>query len=90
MPKTSFQDAVTGKSISGSFEVHEGVITVTAADGRQKEAIIDDGWLGAEILAKSLLLLLRQERLGTRRSSANSGQYRKVAGAVGARRTLNL
>jgi hypothetical protein len=82
MPKTSFHDAVTGESISGSFEVHEDVITVTAADGRKKEAIIDDGWLAPEILAKSLLLLLRHERLGARRSAANSGQYRQATGAA--------
>ena len=63
-----------GKLVSGSFEVREGVITVTASDGRTKTANLDTSLLNAETLARSLLLLLQNEkgkhRLGLRAKEA--------------------
>jgi hypothetical protein len=54
-----------GKLVSGSFEVREGVITVTASDGRTKTANLDESLLNTEILARSLLLLLQNEKRQT-------------------------
>jgi hypothetical protein len=51
-----------GKLVSGSFEVCEGVITVTASDGRIKMANLDESLLNTETLARSLLLLLQNEK----------------------------
>ena len=61
MPKKiSLRDA-RGKLISGSFAVREGMITVTASDGRTKTAKIDEGMLRHETLAKMLLLQMHRE-----------------------------
>jgi hypothetical protein len=51
-----------GKLVSGSFEVRDGMITVTASDGRNKTAILDLSLLNTETLARSLLLLLQNEK----------------------------
>jgi hypothetical protein len=56
----SFQD-VNGKRISGRFEVNQGMITVTAHDGRTMTAEIKESMLSPETLAKTLLLQLHQE-----------------------------
>jgi hypothetical protein len=56
----SFQDA-NGKRISGRFDVSQGMITVTARDGRMKMAAIEDQMLSPETFAKMLLLQLHQE-----------------------------
>ena len=58
--KISLRDA-RGKLISGSFAVREGMITVTASDGRTKTAKIDEGMLRHETLAKMLLLQMYRE-----------------------------
>jgi hypothetical protein len=50
-----------GKLLLGTFEVREGMITVTASDGRTKTAVVADS-LNTEILARSLLLLLQNEK----------------------------
>ncbi len=48
--------------MSGSFEVRKGTITVTAPDGRTKTAVFAESLLNTEILARSLLLLLHNEK----------------------------
>jgi hypothetical protein len=58
--KISFQDA-DGKRISGQFHVSDGMITVTADDGRTMTAEIEASMLSPEILARMLLLQLHQE-----------------------------
>ena len=57
--KISLLDAA-GKRISGKFDVKDGVVTVTASDGRTMRGVIEDSMLSAEILAKTLLLQLHQ------------------------------
>jgi hypothetical protein len=59
--KIKMRDA-RGKLVSGSYEVREGMITVTASDGRTKTADVDQSLLNTEILARSLLLLLQNEK----------------------------
>jgi hypothetical protein len=56
----SFQDA-DGKHVSGRFDVSDGMITVTAPDGRKKTAKIEEGMLSPETLARMLLLQLHHE-----------------------------
>jgi hypothetical protein len=58
--KISFQDA-DGKTVSGRFEVSDGVVIVTARDGRTKKMEIEEGALSPETLAKMLLLQLHQQ-----------------------------
>jgi hypothetical protein len=61
MPKKiSLRDA-RGTLVLGSFAVREGMITVTASDGRTKTAKIDEGMLRHETLAKMLLLQMHRE-----------------------------
>jgi hypothetical protein len=67
--KISFRDGA-GKLVSGSFEVHQGMITVTASDGRTKTAVLDEKMLNTETLARSLLLLLKQEKRQTVKPNA--------------------
>jgi hypothetical protein len=62
--KISLMDA-SGKLISGRFEVSRGIITVKASSGRSKTADVSQSMLDTETLAKSLLLLLDQERRRT-------------------------
>jgi hypothetical protein len=57
----SFQDA-NGKRISGRFDVSQGMIIVTARDGRTKKVEIEEGMLSPETLAKMLLLQLHRDR----------------------------
>ena len=53
---------VEGKHISGHYVVKDGMVTVTASDGRTTKGVIEDSMLSAETLAKTLLLqLYRQE-----------------------------
>jgi hypothetical protein len=59
--KISFQDA-DGKRISGRFDVSQGIITVTAHDGRTITAEIEESMLIPETLARMLLLQLHQQR----------------------------
>jgi hypothetical protein len=55
-----FLDA-DGKHVSGRFDVSDGMITVTARDGRTKTAPIEKDMLSPETLAKMLLLQLHQQ-----------------------------
>ena len=57
--KISFLDA-DGKRVSGRFEVSQGMITVTASDGRTKTEEIEESMLNPETLARMLLLQLHQ------------------------------
>ena len=41
--KISMRDA-GGKLVSGSFDVRQGMITVTASDGRTKTAVAESGY----------------------------------------------
>ena len=63
--KISFQDA-DGKRISGQFDVSQGIITVTAKDGRTMTAEIEKNMLSPETLARMLLLQLHQRGRQTR------------------------
>jgi hypothetical protein len=49
---------VEGKHISGHYVVKDGMVTVTASDGRTTKGVIEDSMLSAETLAKTLLLQL--------------------------------
>ena len=49
---------VEGKHISGRYVVRDGMVTVTASDGRSTKGVIEDSMLSAETLAKTLLLQL--------------------------------
>jgi hypothetical protein len=66
MPEMIEMRDASGKLVSGSFKVREGVITVTASDGRTKTANLDESLLNRETLARSLLLLLQNEKQRTR------------------------
>jgi hypothetical protein len=57
----TFQD-LTGESVSGRFEVSEGLITVTSPDGRKTTADIDQSRLSPEILARVLLLQMHRAK----------------------------
>ena len=65
MPEMIKMRDATGKAVSGSFKVREGVITVTASDRRTKTANLDESLLNKETLARSLLLLLQNEKRQT-------------------------
>ena len=58
--KINFQDA-DGKRISGQFLVSNGMVTVTAPDGRTRAADIEESMLDPQTLARVLLLQLHQE-----------------------------
>jgi hypothetical protein len=58
MPKVSYEAA--GKSISGEYVVRDGLITVTAADGRSIRGTMEDSMLSEKTLAKTLLLQLQR------------------------------
>jgi hypothetical protein len=62
--KVKIRDA-RGKLVSGSYEVREGMITVTASDGRTKTADVEESLLNTETLARSLLILLQNEKRQT-------------------------
>ena len=57
--QVSIQD-LDGKRISGQYVVKDGVVTVTAADGRTMRGVIEDSMLSPETLAKTLLLQLHR------------------------------
>jgi hypothetical protein len=57
--KISIQD-VDGKRISGQYVVKDGMVTVTASDGRTTRGTIEDSMLTPETLAKTLLLQLHR------------------------------
>jgi hypothetical protein len=63
MPEMIEMRDASGKLVSGSFEVRGGTITVTASDGRTRTANIT--LLNTETLARSLLLLLQNEKQQT-------------------------
>jgi hypothetical protein len=50
-----------GKHLTGSFEVKDGLVIVTASNGRTKKGDIIESMLGAETLARMLLFRLHQE-----------------------------
>jgi hypothetical protein len=56
----SFSDA-NGTSIHGNYELANGVVTVTTADGLSKTADVGDSMLSPETLAKMLLLQMHQQ-----------------------------
>jgi hypothetical protein len=51
-----------GKRISGRYVVRDGMVTVTAGDGRAKQGLIEDCMLSPETLAKTLLLQLHRKK----------------------------
>jgi hypothetical protein len=55
-----FEDA-DGKTMSAQFDVSEGKITVTTADGRMRTVEINESMLSAETLARALLLQLHRD-----------------------------
>ena len=55
----SFEDP-DGRTISGRFEVRNGIMTVAASDGRTRVAEIEDGLLRPETLARTLLFQLHR------------------------------
>jgi hypothetical protein len=71
-----------GKLVSGSFEVRDGMITVTASDGRNKTAILDMSLLNTETLARSLLLLLQNEKRQTASAAVATYQIRSADPAL--------
>jgi hypothetical protein len=56
---------VEGKHISGHYVVRDGMVTVTASDGRSTKGVIEDSMLSAETLAKTLLLQLYRHETPT-------------------------
>ena len=59
--KKSASKTPKGQRISGRYVVRDGIVTVTAADGRTTRGTIEDSMLSPETLAKTLLLQLHQE-----------------------------
>jgi hypothetical protein len=57
--KISIQD-VDGKPIPGRYVLRDGIVVVTASDGRTTRAAIEDSMLSPETLAKTLLLQLHR------------------------------
>ena len=58
--KISIQD-IHGATISGEYVERDGMVTVTASDGRTTTGVIEDSMLTAETLAKTLLLQLHRK-----------------------------
>ena len=56
---------VEGKHISGQYIVKDGMVTVTASDGRATKGVIEDSMLSADTLAKTLLLQLYRHEVPT-------------------------
>jgi hypothetical protein len=52
--KVSFEEA--GKRISGQYVVRDGMVTVTASNGRTMRGVIEDSMLSAETLANTLFV----------------------------------
>jgi hypothetical protein len=61
--KVSMEDS--GKRISGRYVVKDGMVTVTASNGRAKRGVIEDRMLSAETLARALLLQLHRHQAPT-------------------------
>jgi hypothetical protein len=61
--KVSFEEA--GKCISGQYVVRDGMVTVTASDGRTMRGVIEDSMLSEETLAKTLLFQLHRHEAPT-------------------------
>jgi hypothetical protein len=61
--QVSIQD-LDGQRISGRYVIKDGVVTVTAADGRTMRGVIEDSMLTPETLAKTLLLQLHRPAAG--------------------------
>jgi hypothetical protein len=57
--KISIQD-VDGKPITGHYVLRDGIVTVTASDGRTTRGAIEDSMLSLETLARTLLLQLHR------------------------------
>jgi hypothetical protein len=62
--KISIQD-VDGKPISGRYVLRDGIVIVTASDGRTTRAAIEDSMLSPDTLAKTLLLQLHRNETST-------------------------
>jgi hypothetical protein len=58
--KISIQD-IQCATISGEYVVRDGMVTVTASDGRTATGVIEDSMLTTETLAKTLLLQLHRK-----------------------------
>jgi hypothetical protein len=56
----SFQDG-DGKLVSGRFNVSDGMITVTAHDGRTRTVEIDESVLSSQTKTKMLFLQMHRE-----------------------------
>jgi hypothetical protein len=56
--KVSMED--DGKRISGRYVVKNGIVTVTASNGRATRGVIEDSLLSAATLARALLLQLHR------------------------------
>jgi hypothetical protein len=56
----SFVD-IHGNRISGQYVMKDGMVTVTASDGRTTTGVIEDSMLTADTLAKTLLLQLHRK-----------------------------
>ena len=52
--KISIQD-IQGATISGEYVERDGMVTVTASDGRTTTGVIEDSMLTAETLAKTIV-----------------------------------
>ena len=57
--EVSIQD-VDDKRLSGHYVVSDGMVVVTASDGRTTRGVIEDSMLSPETLAKTLLLQLHR------------------------------
>ena len=62
--KISIQD-IDGKRVSGDYVVMDGIVTVTASDGRTTRGVMEDSMLSPETLAKTLLLQLHRNETPT-------------------------
>jgi hypothetical protein len=62
--KIGIQD-VDGKPISGHYVLRDGIVIVTASDGRATRGGIEDSMLSPETLAKTLLLQLHRNGIPT-------------------------
>jgi hypothetical protein len=56
----SIQD-IDGNRIPGQYVMKDGMVTVTASDGRTTTGVIETSMLTAETLAKTLLLQLHRK-----------------------------
>jgi hypothetical protein len=61
--KVSMED--DGKCISGRYVVKDGIVTVTASDGRATRGVVEDSMLSAATLARALLLQLHRHEAPT-------------------------